>query len=84
MCMFSYHCEYETSFLVWKQSNLVIMPDLTVCPPENIIEELKNKTFTTKRNDGKMDVPLSRAEEIIRSGKLAFLAQLGTFTVMAQ
>ena len=29
-----------------------------------------------------MDIPLSRAEEIIKSGKLVFSLQLGTFTVM--
>ena len=29
-----------------------------------------------------MDIPLSRAEEIIKSGKLVFSPQLGTFTVM--
>ena len=29
-----------------------------------------------------MDIPLSRADEIIKSGKLVFSPQLGTFTVM--
>ena len=58
------------------------IPDLTVCPPENIIESIKNKTFSTQPTDGKMDIPLSRAEEIIKSGKLVFSPQLGTFTVM--
>ena len=58
------------------------VPDLTFCPPENIIEGLKNKTFTTGPTDGKMDVPLSRAEEIIKSGKLLFSPQLGNFTVI--
>ena len=54
----------------------------TFCSPENIIEGLKNKTFTTGPTNNKMDVPLSRAEEIIKSGKLVFSPQLGTFTVM--
>ena len=58
------------------------IPDLTVCPSENIIESIKNKTFSTEPNDGKMDTPLSWAEEIIKSGKLVFSPQLGTFTVM--
>ncbi|XP_044182200.1 uncharacterized protein LOC122963007 [Acropora millepora] len=59
------------------------IPDLTVCPPENIIESIKNKTFPAEPTDGKMDIPLSRAEEIIKSGKVVFSPQLGTFTVMA-
>ena len=58
------------------------IPDLAVCPPENIIESIKNKTFSTEPTDGKMDIPLSRAEEIIKSGKHVFSPQLGTFTVM--
>lgn len=58
------------------------IPDLTVCPPEDIIEGIKNKTFTAEHTDGKMDLPLSRAEEIIKSGKLVFSPQLGTFTVI--
>ena len=29
------------------------IPDLTVCPPENIIESMKNKTFSTEPTDGK-------------------------------
>ena len=48
------------------------IPDLTVCPSENIIESIKNKTFSTEPNDGKMDTPLSRAEEIIKSANLCF------------
>ena len=60
------------------------IPDLTVCSLENIIiiESIKNKTLSTEPIDGKMDIPLSREEEIIKSGKLVFSPQLGTFTVM--
>ena len=58
------------------------IPDLTVCLQENIIESIKNKTFSTEPTDGKMDIPLSRAEEIIKSGKLVFSPQLGMFTYL--
>ena len=62
----------------------------TVCQPEEIVNAIRENQFTTIQsedqdvddNEVKVDINISRADELIKNDRIVFSPKLGTFTIV--
>ena len=60
---------------------------LEVCDPDKIVESIRDNKFITERhgtydNTSRVDIGLSRAEEIIANEMISFSPKMHTFTIL--